>query len=69
MNIIGIRRRLDELDAILMDLVALSAKSDAGADYFDEKFKEIAGEKKALKGKLREQERHQVILDNIACYS
>jgi hypothetical protein len=61
---IGIRRRLEELDAILMDLVGLSAKSDASADYFDEKFKEISDEKKALKEKIREQERQQAILDN-----
>lgn len=38
----------------MMDLVELSSKSSASADYFDAKFEEISGEIKALQDQLGE---------------
>jgi hypothetical protein len=59
-----IQRRLDELDVILTNLIELSAKSDASADYFDERFQEVTDEQKALKKQLRDMEQQQVIMAN-----
>ncbi len=60
----AIQKRLDELELIQSDLIQLTVNSDAAADYFDDKFKEVHEEKQALKEQLRELEQHMIISAN-----
>ncbi|MCY1713657.1 hypothetical protein [Caproiciproducens galactitolivorans] len=48
----------------MMDLVELSSRSSASADYFDAKFKEISDERTELQNRLRGHEQRQVIAQN-----
>ncbi|KJR96914.1 MAG: hypothetical protein VR68_13565 [Peptococcaceae bacterium BRH_c4a] len=48
----------------MLDLVQISAKSSAGADYFDGKFKEISDEIKDLQDALKNHEQRHVIAEN-----
>jgi hypothetical protein len=48
----------------MMDLLELSSKSSAGADYFDAKFEEIAAEIKALQGQLSEHQEQTILAQN-----
>lgn len=47
-----------------MDLVELSSKSSAGADYFDAKFEEIAAEIKGLQGQIGEHQEQAMLSQN-----
>ena len=47
-----------------MDLVELSSKSTASADYFDAKFEEIAAEIKGLQGLLGEHQEQVMLAQN-----
>lgn len=38
---VTIQTRNKELSRVMMDLVKISSRTSAGADYFDDKFKEI----------------------------
>ncbi len=49
-NEAAVQNRIAELQSVMMDLVELSSKSSAGADYFDAKFEEIAAEIKGAAG-------------------
>lgn len=60
----GISARIEELDSVMMDLVELSSRSSASADYFDEKFKEIADERTELQNRLRDYTQRQTITQN-----
>ncbi|MCI2105294.1 MAG: recombinase family protein [Intestinimonas sp.] len=60
----AIQARIEELDSVMMDLVELSSRSSASADYFDTKFKEISDERTALQDKLRDHEQRQTITQN-----
>lgn len=53
-NEAAIQSRIAELQSVMMDLVELSSKSSASADYFDAKFEEISGEIKGLQDRLGE---------------
>lgn len=48
----AIKRRIKEVNAVMIDLVQVSAKSDADVEYFDEQFKQISDEIKALQEQL-----------------
>ena len=48
----------------MMDLVELSSKSSAGADYFDAKFEETAAEIKGLQGQLGEHQEQTMLAQN-----
>jgi len=61
---IAIENRIKELHAVMLDLVQISAKSSASADYFDGKFKEISDEIKELQETLKNHEQRQVIAQN-----
>ena len=50
----AIQNRIAELQSVMMDLVELSSKSSASADYFDAKFEEISTEIKSLQEQLHE---------------
>lgn len=60
----AISARIEELDSVMMDLVELSSRSSASADYFDTKFKEISDERTELQNRLRDHEQRQVITQN-----
>ena len=51
--------KIKELQSVILDLVQASVKSDAAADYFDEKFKEISDKIKALQETLCQHEAEQ----------
>ncbi|MEG2356895.1 MAG: recombinase family protein [Clostridia bacterium] len=53
-NEAAIQNRIAELQGVMMDLVELSSKSSASADYFDAKFEELFGEIKELQDQLGE---------------
>ena len=59
-----VNARIEELDSVMMDLVELSSRSSASADYFDVKFKEISDERTELQNKMRDHEHRQVIAQN-----
>lgn len=59
-----INARIEELDSVMMDLVELSSRSSASADYFDDKFKEISDERTELQNKLKGYAQRQVITEN-----
>ena len=63
-DIAAVNARIEELDSVMMDLVELSSRSSASADYFDEKFKEISDERTELQNRLRDHEQLQVISQN-----
>ena len=48
----------------MMDLVELSSKSSASADYFDAKFEEISAEIKDLQSQLGERKQQALISQN-----
>lgn len=58
-------KRIKELQSVMLDLVQVSAKSDVGADLFDDKFKEISDEIKALQEALRQHEAEQRASESI----
>lgn len=60
----AVNARIEELDSVMMDLVELSSRSSASADYFDAKFKEISDERTELQNRLRGHEQRQVIAQN-----
>ena len=60
----AIQNRIAELQSVMMDLVELSSKSSAGADYFDAKFEEIAAEIKGLQGQLGEHQEQTMLAQN-----
>ena len=60
----AVTSRMEELDSVMMDLVELSSRSSASADYFDEKFKEISDERTELQNRLRDHEQRQAIAQN-----
>ncbi|ERI89917.1 resolvase protein [Clostridiales bacterium oral taxon 876 str. F0540] len=60
----AISARIEELDSVMMDLVELSSRSSASADYFDTKFKEISDERTELQNRLRDNEQRQLITQN-----
>ena len=59
-----ITARIEKLDSVMMDLVELSSKSSASADYFDTKFEEISDERKQLQDKLKDHAQRQTITEN-----
>lgn len=59
-----VQNRIAELQSVMMDLVELSSKSSAGADYFDAKFEEIAAEIKGLQGQLGEYQEQTMLAQN-----
>ncbi|NPV89866.1 MAG: recombinase family protein [Firmicutes bacterium] len=59
-----IKKRIDELNAVMLDLVQVSVKSNASADYFDDKFKEISDEIKELQETLKKHEQRQMLAQN-----
>ncbi len=61
---IAIENRIKELNAVMLDLVQISFRSSAGADYFDDKFKEISDEIKELQDTLKNREQRQIIAQN-----
>ena len=63
-NEAAVQNRIAELQSVMMDLVELSSKSSAGADYFDTKFEEIAAEIKGLQGQLGEHQEQAVLAQN-----
>lgn len=63
-NETAIQNRIAELQSVMMDLVELSSKSSAGADYFDAKFEEIAAEIKGLQGQLGEHQGQVMLAEN-----
>lgn len=63
-NTAAITARIEELDSVMMDLVELSSKSSASADYFDTKFEEISDERKQLQDKLKNHAQRQTITEN-----
>ena len=63
-NEAAVQNRITELQSIMMDLVELSSKSNASADYFDAKFEEISFEIKALQGQLGEHKQQTLIAQN-----
>jgi DNA invertase Pin-like site-specific DNA recombinase len=60
----AVNARIEELDSVMMDLVELSSRSSASADYFDAKFKEISDERTGLQNRLRDHEQRQIITQN-----
>ncbi len=60
----AITARIEELDSVMMDLVELSSKSSASADYFDAKFEEISDKRKQLQDKLKDHAQRQTITEN-----
>ena len=60
----AVNARIEELDSVMMDLVELSSRSSASADYFDTKFKEISDERTELQNRMRDHEQRQVIAQN-----
>lgn len=60
----AVQNRIAELQSVMMDLVELSSKSSAGADYFDAKFEEIATEIKGLHGQLGEHQGQVMLAQN-----
>jgi site-specific DNA recombinase len=60
----AITARIEELDSVMMDLVELSSKSSASADYFDTKYEEISNERKQLQDKLKDHAQRQTITEN-----
>lgn len=60
----AIKKRIEELNAVMLDLVQVSVKSNASADYFDDKFKEISDEIKELQETLKKNEQQQMIEQN-----
>lgn len=63
-NEAAIHSRIAELQSVMMDLVELSSKSSASADYFDTKFEEISGEIKGLQDQLGEHKRQTLATQN-----
>lgn len=63
-NEAAVQNRIAELQSVMMDLVELSSKSSAGADYFDAKFEEIAAEIKGLQGQLGEHQEQTMLAQN-----
>lgn len=60
----AINARIEKLDSVMMELVELSSRSSASADYFDAKFKEISDERMELQNRLKDYEQRQVIAQN-----
>jgi len=60
----SIERRIKELNSVMFDFVQVSAKSDGGADYFDEQFKQISDEIKKLQETLRNHGQKQNSVQN-----
>lgn len=63
-NETAVQSRIAELQSVMMDLVELSSKSSASADYFDAKFEEISGEIKDLQAQLGERKQQALISQN-----
>ncbi len=63
-NEAAIQSRIAELQSVMMDLVELSSKSSASADYFDAKFEEISGEIKGLQDQLGEHKQQTLATQN-----
>ena len=63
-NEAAVQNRIAELQSVMMDLVELSSKSSASADYFDAKFEEIAAEIKELQGQLGEHQEQIMLAQN-----
>ena len=63
-NETAIQSRITELQSVMMDLVELSSKSNASADYFDTKFEEIAAEIKSLQEQLGEHRQQTTTAQN-----
>lgn len=63
-NETAIQSRIAELQSVMMDLVELSSKSNASADYFDTKFEEIAAEIKSLQEQLGEHRQQTTTAQN-----
>jgi len=63
-NETAVQNRIAELQSVMMDLVELSSKSTASADYFDAKFEEISTEIKALQGQLGEHREQAILSQN-----
>ena len=63
-NEAAVQNRIIELQGVMMDLVELSSKSSASADYFDAKFGEISGEIKDLQSQLGERKQQALISRN-----
>ena len=63
-NEAAVPNRIIELQGVMMDLVELSSKSSASADYFDAKFGEISGEIKDLQSQLGERKQQALISRN-----
>ena len=60
----AIQNRIAELQSVMMDLVELSSKSSASADYFDAKFEEISTEIKSLQEQLGKHKQQTLITQN-----
>lgn len=63
-NEVVTQNRITELQSVIMDLVELSSKSSAIADYFDAKFEEISTEIKTLQRQLDEHRQQTLIAQN-----
>lgn len=63
-NKVAVQNRIAELQSVMMDLVELSSKTSAGADYFDAKFEEIAAEIKGLQNQLGEHQEQTMLAQN-----
>lgn len=61
---VAIGSRIRELQATMLDLVQVSAKSSSGADFLDEKCKEISDEIKGLQETLQRHEQRQTSAQN-----
>ena len=61
---IAIKTRLAELQSMLLDLAALSAKSSSNADYFEAEFEKIGGEIKMLQNQLSEHATEVIASEN-----
>ena len=60
----AVQNRIAELQSVMMDLVELSSKSSASADYFDSKFEQISTEIKDLQAQLGEHKQQASINQN-----
>lgn len=63
-NEAAVQNRIVELQSVMMDLVELSSKSSASADYFDAKFEEISTEIKSLQEQLGKHKQQTLITQN-----
>lgn len=63
---VTIQTRNEELSRVIMDLVKISSRTSAGADYFDDKFEEISNEIKSLQGRLHEHEAELKVSESVS---